>query len=162
MNRPGKIAGAPKTAAVHQTADAAKRMTQRDAGREDIGDFPKRQLSEKNINDAGERRPDEAAVKNQSAAPDVKKLPERSASEVFAPIREDIEPARADDRAEDQPRTEVDDRLTANPAERRAPSGGPETGEQTERDENAVPIDGETAKLKGDLMHVAGKLEFAI
>src|SRR2546425_12029023 len=137
-------------------------MTQSDAGREDVGDFPERLLFEPNVRVGSEGRADRAAVKNQSAAADVENLPERLDGEVFAPIREDKEPTRADDRAEDQPRTEVDHRLAANPAERRAPSGGPESGEQTERDENAVPVDGETAKVKGDLMHVAGKLEFAI
>src|SRR5206468_564641 len=121
-----------------------------------------RQLFEANVKDAGKRRAYQAAVKNQAAAADVENLPERSAGEVFAPIGKDIKPARADDRAEDQPRTEVDHRLTTNPAERRAPSGGPESGEQTESDENAVPVDGEIAELKGDLVHVAGKLEFAI
>ena len=80
----------------------------------------------------------------------------------MAPIREDIKPARADNRAEDQLWTQVDHRLRANPAQRRASSGGPESGEQTKRDKNAVPIDGEIAKVKGDLVHAVGKLEVVI
>src|SRR5438034_11643784 len=105
VNRPGKIAGASVATAVHQTADAAKGMAQRDARREDVGDFPERQLFVVDVKDAGERRPDQAAVKDQSASAEVKNLPERSAGEVLAPIGEDIEPARADDHAEHQPRT---------------------------------------------------------
>src|SRR6266536_2326787 len=161
MNRPGKIAGASVATTVHQAADAAKGVSQRDARRKHVGYFPERQLSVADVQDAGEGRPDQAAVKDQSTSADVKNLPERSAGEILAPIGEDIEPARADDRAENQPGTEVDHRLAANPVKRRPPSSGPESGEQTERDENAVPVDSETAQVKGDLVHVAGNLEFA-
>src|SRR5262245_10201082 len=138
VNRPGKIAGASVTTAVHQTAHPAKGMAQRDAGREDVGDFPEGKLFEANVKDAGKRRADQAAVKDQAAAADIENLPQRLVGEVLAPIREDVQAARADDGAEDQPWTQVDHRLGANSAERRAPSGRPESGEQTERDKNAV------------------------
>jgi len=137
-------------------------MAQRDAGSEDVGDLPQRQLFELDVQDAGDRRADQSAVKNQSAAADVENLPERLVGKVFAPIREDIKRPRADDGAEDQPRTEIDHRLAVNPAERRTPSGGPEPGEQTECDQHAVPVDGETAKLESDFVHVTGKLGIAI
>src|SRR6266540_5617140 len=95
VNRPGKFAGASVATAVHQTADAAEGMAQRDARREDVGDFPERQIFVANVQNAGERRANQSAIKNQSAAADIENLPEWFAGEVFAPVREDKEPARA-------------------------------------------------------------------
>src|SRR5436190_5079027 len=162
VNRPGKIGGAPIATAVHQTADAAEGMAQRDAGREDVGDFPKRQFFDADIEDAGERRADQSTIITQSAAADVEHLPERLPGKVLAPIGKDEETASAYDRAQDQPWTEVDHRLTANSGEWRAPAGSPEPGKQAECNEHAIPVDGEVAQVKGDFVHVTANLEFAI
>src|SRR5438094_526830 len=81
-----QIAHAAKAAAVHQATDAAKGVTQRNAGREDVGDFPERQCFETNVKDAGKRRAHQPAVEDQSAAADIQDLPERVAGEVFAPV----------------------------------------------------------------------------
>src|SRR5439155_8546898 len=81
-NRPRQIAHAAKAAAVHQATDAAKGVTQRNAGREDVGDFPERQCFETNVKDAGKRRAHQPAVEDQSAAADIEHLPERVAGEV--------------------------------------------------------------------------------
>src|SRR6266404_3949792 len=92
LDRPGQIAGAAVAATVHQAADPAQGVSERDAGREDIGDFPERKVFEPDVKEASDRGADESTVKNQYA----------------------------------------------------------------------VPVDGEAAHLKGDFVHVAGKLEIRL
>src|ERR1051325_436871 len=42
-----------------------------------------------------------------------------------------------------------------------AATGGPQPGDESERDEDAIPVDGQPAKLKGNRMHAAGTLRLA-
>src|SRR5437762_7771097 len=87
LDRPGQIAGAAVAATVHQAADPAQGVSERDAGREDIGDFPERKVFEPDVKEASDRGADESAVKNQSAAADIENLPERFGGKILAPIR---------------------------------------------------------------------------
>src|SRR5712671_5415339 len=86
LDRPGQRADAAVTAAVHQATDPAKGAAEGDTGREDIGHFPKRQMLEPHVEDAGDRRADESAVKNQPAVADIEYLPKRFAGKILAPI----------------------------------------------------------------------------
>src|SRR5690242_7255612 len=102
LDRPGQCAGAAIATSIHQAPDAAEGVSESDAGREDVGGFPERQFFPADVKDAGERRANESAVKDEPASADVENLPERPAREILAPIGKDIETARADECAENQ------------------------------------------------------------
>ena len=162
MNGPRQIAFAAVTAAIHQATDAAEGVSERDARREGVGDFPKRQFFETDVQDAGERRADESAVKDESAVANVEHLPKRFAGEVFTPVGYHVKAARADEGAQDQPGAKINDGLARDAGAQRPPAGGPESGEETERNQDAVPVDSEIAELKGNFIHAAGKLGSAL
>src|ERR1035441_5368784 len=85
-NSPGQIAGAPITAAVEQAADAPENATQRNAGRNYVRHLPERQLFEPGVEDTGECRANQPAVKNQPALPDHEDLRQRLALKELVPI----------------------------------------------------------------------------
>jgi len=61
------------------------------------------------------------------------------------------------------PRDAIDEALRLRWEEaKHPPAGGPESGEETERNQDAIPVDGEIAELKGNFVHAAGKLGSAL
>ena len=99
MNGPGQIALASVTAAVHQTPNASEGLTQSDAGRQDVRGLPKGQFLETDVEDARQRGADQSTVEDESAGPDIEDMPDRLADELFVPVGDDIEGARADEAA---------------------------------------------------------------
>src|SRR5258705_4504062 len=104
MNGPGQRASSAVTTAVQQTPDPPEDITQGDAWREDIGQFPKREVLAARIQDAGERRANQAAVEDQTSVLHHEDFIKRFVGELFLPIGGDVEGSRAQDRADDEPR----------------------------------------------------------
>ena len=50
--------------------------------------------------------------------------------------------------------------IAADAFVRRATAGGPESDEETEGDEDAIPVDGEIADLKRDFLHQTRKINW--
>ena len=85
-------------------------------------------------------------------------MPERLTGKILAPVGNHVESARPDKRAQDQPRSEIDNRVGANSLARRAAAGGPKSGEESKGNKDAIPVNAEAAELKGNLVHVTGTL----
>src|ERR1035438_1615610 len=96
-NSPWQIAGAPITAAVEQAADAPENVTQRNAGREYVRHLPERQFFEPDVEDAGECRAHQPAVKNQPALPNHEDFRQRLALKELVPILNHVKRPRSED-----------------------------------------------------------------
>ena len=108
MNCPGQIARASVTAARHQTTHAAKDVSQRDAGRKHVRQFPEGQLTQAGFENDRERSANQAAVKHQAAA-QIENLPRRMTGKFLTPVRNHVKKSRAQNRSDQQPRSKLDD-----------------------------------------------------
>src|SRR5205085_11935102 len=67
VDGPGRGTFPSVAATVHQAAETAEDITERDAGRERISELPQRHGPETAIKNDGQRRANKTAVKNQTA-----------------------------------------------------------------------------------------------
>src|SRR5437773_4266701 len=86
MNRPGQIARPAIATTIHQTADSAKDIAQRDAWGEHISPFPDRQFFNFRIYEISDNSSSEPAVINQAAMMNHKNLGDGPAGKLFPPI----------------------------------------------------------------------------
>src|SRR6266581_4422146 len=149
MDGPRQIAGAPIAAAVQQTADAPEDVAQGNARRQNIGSFPERKFFAARIENEGQRCPDQSAVINQPAVVDHKDFRNRLAGELFAPKSDHVERAGA----QDEPRPQIGYLFGSNSLARGPPAGGPKASQKTQRNHDAIPVDGERAELQSNRMH---------
>src|SRR5665213_1876162 len=138
---------------IEQAASAAKKTAQRIARREHVGGFPQRHFFPADVNESGNGRADETAVINESAMLNHENFRERLVGEFFLPIRGHINDSRADDRADHEPEHDVGDFIGGNFVAARAQSRRPKSGEKSERDHDAIPVNREGAEMKRNWMH---------
>lgn len=98
---PWKFARAPVAAAVHETAEATEHRAECNRRCHDVGDFPERNFFKARKNNGRQRRADEAAVENETAALNHKNFPPRFAGEFIFPVADDEQNSRADDSADE-------------------------------------------------------------
>src|SRR5688572_4486586 len=103
-NGPGKRALTAVATALGETAKTPKHVPKRNAGREHVSQFPHGHAANSGIENNGERRAGEPAVKNESASLHHEDLPPWFARKIFVPIGRDVQRTGADDCADDQPR----------------------------------------------------------
>src|SRR6185312_6597346 len=140
---PRQGALAPVTAAVQEASDAAEHVTERNAWREHVGEFPEPDMFYARIQYRGERSTDQAAVKNQTAFPHGENLPEWVPGEFFVAISRHVQRARADNGPHDEPGADVQNLIRGNALAQPAPAGGPQAGDESDGHHHAVPADGD-------------------
>src|SRR5437879_195593 len=111
MNGPRQVARATVTAAVHQAPHPAKDVSKRNTRRERIAEFPDRQFFSPQINQRRCYGANQASVKDNPAMLHHEDLRPRLARERVVPISHHIPKPRPYDRADDQPRADVENAL---------------------------------------------------
>ena len=150
---PGQGAGASVAAAIEQAAEAAKDAAERDAGGEDVGNFPDGLFFPEQIAKPGQSGADEAAVIDEAAVLHHEDFGEGLVGELGFPIGGYINRSRTDDAAGHEPEGDVGDDFTGDVDQPGPARGGPESREKRQGHHHAVPADGQRTNMKGNRMH---------
>ncbi len=115
LDAPGQIGRAAIATAVHQATPAAKKRSQRHAGRQDVGQFPERKTLSPGEHRASGRSADQAPVVNDPAVLHHEDFQPRRVAVLTGrlgnvrPIRNHIDGARARHRPDQQPGAAIED-----------------------------------------------------
>ena len=152
MNGPGEVCGSAVATAGHEAADSAKGVAQGNAGRHDISEPPKGQFSAASVDNCREGSANQPAVIHK-AGTHVENVNEGLAGEFLVPVRDDVEGARAEDCADDDPRSQIVDVFAFKTDARSTTAGCAKPKQKTGSGQDAVPIDLKAKNFECDVIH---------
>src|ERR1051325_3434256 len=115
-NAPRHVSRKAITTPGHETTQSAKSLAQRNARRQSIGHFPKREFFPNQIKGAEQKGAYKSTIKNQTPISDFENLNEIFPGKILVPVFHDIPRSRPENSARDQPKSNVVNRICFQPA----------------------------------------------